>query len=53
MARTYKDIRRFRQMWRKEFGEKISEDEARYHIRRQDTLYLMLSRRPPKTDWKS
>jgi hypothetical protein len=43
---TDKDLRRFQEIWREEFGEEIGADEAREHITRLDALYLMLARRP-------
>jgi hypothetical protein len=45
---TSEDIGRLRQIWQEEFDEGISDEEARFHIGRLDTLYLLLSRRPPK-----
>jgi hypothetical protein len=43
---TDDDIRRFQAIWLEEFEEEITVDEAREHIGRLDTLYLMLARRP-------
>jgi hypothetical protein len=43
---TDDDIRRFQKIWREEFEEEITVDEAREHIGRLDALYLMLARRP-------
>jgi hypothetical protein len=45
---TDDDIRRFQEIWREEFEEEITADEARKHIARLDALYLMLSRRPAR-----
>jgi hypothetical protein len=39
---TSEDVRRFQEIWREEFEEEISGDDARYHIYRLDTLYLLL-----------
>jgi hypothetical protein len=47
---TDDDIRRFQGIWREEFKEEITEDEAREHIARLDALYLMLARTPAKKD---
>jgi hypothetical protein len=46
---THDDIRRFRELWRDEFGEELSAEDARHHIARLDQLFLMLARRtkPP------
>jgi hypothetical protein len=46
MTITDKDIKRFREIWRAEFRETISEDEARHYILRLDSLYVMLAKRP-------
>lgn len=46
MRITDDDIRRFQAIWLEEFEEEITVDEAREHISRLDTLYLMLARRP-------
>jgi hypothetical protein len=43
---TGDDIRRFQEIWREEFAEEITADEAREHITRLDALYLMLARPP-------
>jgi hypothetical protein len=45
---TDDDIRRFQAIWREEFEEDITADEARAHIGRLDALYLMLLRPLPK-----
>ena len=42
MQITDDDIRRFQDIWREEFGEEITVDEAREHITRLDALYLLL-----------
>ena len=48
---TDDDIRRFQEIWREEFTEEITVDEAREHIARLDAIYLFLARRPtPLTD---
>lgn len=44
MQITDDDIRRFQEIWREEFAEEISADEAREHIARLDTLYLLFLR---------
>ena len=44
MRITDEDIRKFREIWREEFAEEIAADEAREHIARLDTLYLLLAR---------
>jgi hypothetical protein len=41
---TDDDIRRFQEIWRDEFKEEITADEAREHIARLDALYLLLAR---------
>jgi len=41
---TDDDIRRFQEIWREEFEEEITTDEAREHIGRLDALYLLLAR---------
>jgi hypothetical protein len=41
---TDDDIRRFQKIWREEFEEEITADEAREHIARLDALYLLLLR---------
>jgi hypothetical protein len=41
---TDKDIHRFQGIWREEFAEEISAEEAREHIARLDALYLLLAR---------
>jgi hypothetical protein len=46
MTITDEDIKRFREIWRAEFRETISEDEARHYILRLDSLYIMLAKRP-------
>lgn len=46
MRITEEDIRKFREIWREEFVEEISAEEAREHIARLDTLYLLLARQP-------
>jgi hypothetical protein len=43
---TDDDIRKFREIWREEFSEEIAAEEAREHIARLDTLYLLLARPP-------
>jgi RNA binding exosome subunit len=43
---TDDDIRKFREIWREEFAEEIAAEEAREHITRLDTLYLLLARQP-------
>jgi RNA binding exosome subunit len=43
---TEEDIRKFREIWREEFAEEIAAEEAREHITRLDTLYLLLARQP-------
>jgi hypothetical protein len=43
---TDEDIRRFQEIWREEFAEEISADEAREHIDRLDAFFLFLARRP-------
>jgi hypothetical protein len=52
---TEDDIRRFQAIWREEFEEEITADEARHHINRLDALFLLLARRPlpPDTDLSS
>jgi hypothetical protein len=40
------DIQRFQEIWREEFTEEITADEAREHIARLDAFYLFLARRP-------
>ena len=45
---TDDDIRRFQAIWREEFEEDITADEARAHIGRLDALYLMLLRPLPE-----
>lgn len=52
MIITKQEVEQFQQIWREEFGEEISEEEVRYHIRRLDTLYFLLSQRPPEADRK-
>jgi hypothetical protein len=47
---TDDDIRRFQGIWREEFEEEITADEAREHIARLDALYLLLARPGPKRD---
>lgn len=47
---TNEEVRRFQEIWKEEFGEEISEDEARSGIRRLDTLFLLLARRRPSDD---
>ena len=42
MQITDDDIRRFQEIWREEFEEEITVDEAREHISRLDALYLLL-----------
>lgn len=44
MQITNDDIRRFQEIWREEFQEEITADEAREHIARLDALYLFLYR---------
>ena len=44
MRITEEDIRKFREIWREEFAEEIAAEEAREHIARLDTLYLLLAR---------
>ena len=44
MRITEEDIRKFREIWREEFAEEIAAEEAREHITRLDTLYLLLAR---------
>lgn len=44
MQITDDDIRRFQEIWREEFEEEITADEAREHITRLDALYLLLYR---------
>jgi hypothetical protein len=39
---TDDDIHRFQELWREEFGEEITTDEAREQIARLDALYLVL-----------
>ena len=46
MRITEEDIRKFREIWREEFAEEIAAEEAREHITRLDTLYLLLARQP-------
>jgi hypothetical protein len=43
---TDKDIRRFQEIWREEFGKEITSDEAREQITRLDEFFLFLARRP-------
>jgi hypothetical protein len=43
---TDEDLRRFQEIWREEFEEEISPDEAREHITRLDEFFLFLARRP-------
>ncbi len=50
MTITQEEIDRFRQIWQEEYGEKISEDEARAHISRLDALYLFLARAKQRPD---
>jgi hypothetical protein len=45
---TDDDIRRFQAIWREEFEEDITADEAREHIARLDALYVMLLRPLPE-----
>jgi RNA binding exosome subunit len=45
---TDEDIRKFREIWREEFAEEIAAEEAREHIARLDTLYLLLARQPAR-----
>jgi hypothetical protein len=42
MEITPEDIDKFRRIWREEFKEEISEDEARLQIRKLDAIYLFL-----------
>jgi hypothetical protein len=46
---TDDDIRRFQEIWREEFEEEITADEAREHISRLDALYLLLY--GPRRKW--
>lgn len=46
MRITDEDIRRFQEIWREEFEEEITADEARAEITRLDEFYLFLVRRP-------
>jgi hypothetical protein len=39
---TPQDIQRFQQIWREEFGEEISANEARLRIMKLDELYKFL-----------
>jgi len=43
---TDEDIRRFQEIWREEFAEEITADEARKHIIRLDEFFLFLARQP-------
>lgn len=42
------DIREFAQIWKEEFGEKLSAKEAHYHASRFIELFLLLAK-PPRT----
>ncbi len=44
MRITDEDIRKFQEIWREEFAEEIAAEEAREHIARLDSLYLLLAR---------
>ena len=46
MQITEEEIRQFQAIWREEFEEDVSTDEAREHIARLDAFYLLLARRP-------
>lgn len=48
MRITDDDIRKFREIWWEEFAEEIAAEEAREHITRLDTLYLLLARQPAR-----
>ena len=47
---TDEDIRRFQEIWREEFQEEITADEARDYIARLDELYLILLDLPPRSE---
>ena len=47
---TDDDIRRYQEIWQKEFGEEITADEARQTIARLDAFYLFLARRPDHSE---
>ena len=49
MELTPEDIAEFRQLWQEEFGETISEADARHHACQLMELYLTLAG-PPKCD---
>lgn len=37
-------------IWKQEFGEVLTEDQARHHAGRLMTLYVLLSRKLPNED---
>lgn len=48
MQLTQDDLREFIELWREEFGETISEGEARHYASRLLELAHLLSQRPPQ-----